>query len=76
MKEEKGDVHTPDDEEDGVHHDNDDDEGDEEDDVHLAPMMHAAKVGAGGNAPRVVGCPRQLHCAILLVPSCLSEKYT
>ena len=31
------------------------------------PMMHKAKVGAAENAPRVLACPRQLHCAILLV---------
>ena len=70
MKEEKGDVHSPDGEDDGVHHD------DEGDDVQHTPVMHGAKVGAGGNAPRVVACPRQLHCAILLVPSRASEKYT
>ena len=40
------------------------------------PMMYAGKVGACGNAPRVVACPRQLHCPILLVLSCLSKKYT
>ena len=36
------------------------------------PMMHAGKVGACGNAPRVVACPRQLHCPILLVLFCFS----
>ena len=36
------------------------------------PMMHAGKVGACENAPRVVACPSQLHCPILLVPSYLS----
>ena len=36
------------------------------------PMMHKAKVGAAENAPRVLACPRQLHCAILLVANLTS----
>ena len=39
------------------------------------PMMHKAKVGAAENAPRVLACPRQLHCAILLVANLTYSCY-